>query len=133
MRALVFVLAASSAFADPTPAPKPDPWDSPRVLRIEPGGVATLDPPDAPKPGAPAYGGGWATGQVIVPPEHPDARPYPKGMVIHPPHTGDERPWPNGIWLAPDWGKPGEVLRGLCDSLQDGLGALGEMLAPKIH
>jgi hypothetical protein len=134
MRPLLVVLVASPAFADPKPAAKPDPWDSPRVLKVEPGVIVVPDlPKPNPGPGAPAYGGGWATGQVITPPEHPDARPYPKGMVIHPPHTGDERPWPNGIWLAPDWGKPGDVLRGFGDTLQDGLGVLGGMLAPKIH
>lgn len=133
MRALLVVLAASPVLADPKPAPKSDPWDPPRVLRIEPGGVTKIVPGDLGKPGAPAYGGGWATGQVITPPDHPDARPYPKGMVIHPPYTGDERAWPNGIWLVPDWGKPGDLMRGLGNTLQDGLGALGQVLAPQIH
>jgi hypothetical protein len=112
--------------------PKPDPWDSSHVLKLEPGVIVVPDLPK-PSPGAPAYGGGWATGQIITPPDHPDARDYPKGMVIRPPRTGDERAWPNGIWLVPDWGKPGEFLRGLGDGLQDGLGALGQLLAPEHH
>jgi hypothetical protein len=131
MRALVLVLAASPAIADPTPSAKSDPWDPPRILKLEPGVIVVPDLPK-PSPGAPAYGGGWASGQVITPPEHPDARDYPRGMVIRPPRTGDEGAWPNGIWLVPDWGAT-DVVRSLGDTLQDGLGALGQLLAPKIR
>jgi len=121
--ALLGVLATSQAAADP----KPDPWDG-HASGMDGTPIAPSDP-HAPNRGAPAYGGGWAAGQVITPPAIGDARDWPRGMVIRPPHTGDERAWPNGIWLVPDLGAT-NWLRGFAYGLEDGLGMLGKLFAP---
>jgi hypothetical protein len=90
--------------------------------------------PQAPAPvtGGMSFGGGFSTGIVIMPPAHPDDRPWPQGMVIKPPDVNDQ----NTIVLGTDHLAPAKPVaesawsKQVADAIHDGLGAITELVLP---
>jgi hypothetical protein len=122
-----------------TPAPDPDPAQrskgQPRVL--PPASLQDVMPKE-PKgsgkvTGGMSLGGGFSSGMVVVPPPHPDDRPWPRGMVIEPPDVND----PIAIVPGTDGLAPGKRngpetwSKRLADAVHDGIGTIVELVAPR--
>ncbi|HEU0030213.1 MAG TPA: hypothetical protein VFQ53_06265 [Kofleriaceae bacterium] len=76
---------------------------------------------------------GDVSARILVPPDHPDARPWPLGMLITPPETGDHNVLVPGLNSLPFWkfqtpGAP--VTKQLIDGLNLGVGTMVELLVP---
>jgi hypothetical protein len=135
MQALgVLLLLTTAAAADPASgAATPDPQDRPNsrpAIRLGPSRVVEVEPwqPPARKTTqTPGVNGAMASGIVIDPGPHGDARPWPYGMLIHPPDTGDR----NVLVLGSD-DLPGplpDTLSGrLTRKLDAGVGTMLELL-----
>ncbi len=87
---VVLALHAGLVIAGPATPDRGDPAPPDEVAR-EPRGESLFSPLFAPFRDP----SGLARGRVIVPPEHPDSRPWPDGMLIAPTKKFDE-----GIFAA---------------------------------
>lgn len=139
MRALMVLLLAGSAAADPAPDPKPDKDSKPitvphvRGMSEAQRGIELVpstdywNQPNNTVTKAPSFGGGTALGMVQRPEWHNDMRPYSEGgMVIRPPWTGDDM----NIAPGTSWLTDGPPLRSFWNALKFGADRMFEKLIP---
>jgi hypothetical protein len=158
---VVVSLAIVPAYADPprpqpAPAPRPAPKDAPAPMpgptpaapapapssatgppRVLPPASLQDVMPKAPKgpdkvTGGMSLGGGFSSGMVVVPPLHPDDRPWPQGMIITPPDVNDPIAIaPGADGLAPGKRRAPETWsRRLADAIDGGIGAIVDLVMP---
>jgi hypothetical protein len=148
---LAFLLAVSPAYAQAPPAPAPAPVPAPVPVpapKAAPAPAPNRRPPAPPpaslqdvtprsdKPtgngtGGLSLDGGFSSSTVILPPLHPDARPWPRGMVMQPPEGYDDMAIAPGTDALPSADRPTWASR-LADALHSRLDALLDLVLPRM-
>lgn len=123
--AVLIAMVSGIASADPPKPANKKPTYSIQVERLPD------EKPTTPSDRTPGVNGIDALGKVLVPDPHPDARLWPDGMLIVPPDIDDDNVLVPGSMQLPWRRKPkGPVSKELVDGLQDGLGAMIDLLLP---
>lgn len=132
LAALGVALAAGPAAADDKPSDTlVIPFkDGPVKVDVKPMSEAWQVPPAVAPNGALAFGGGWASGQILVPADHPDMALAPRGMVFAPPDVGDRMAIePGGSGL--DRWEPRSYTGKFAQGLADGITKAFQLVMPK--
>jgi hypothetical protein len=133
LAALGFVIAAAGPVAAEDKSPDTlvkALADGPLSVWAKPMPEAWVTPPVVSRSGAPAFGGGWALGQIVVPADHPDMVAPPRGMVYAPPDVGDRMAIePGGSGLG-RW-EPRSYTGKFAQGLADGLTKAFQLVVPK--